>query len=126
MQTLSVDLETMVLSDLDEKFVAIPRIGLERPELLKVINKNESAYTPELAFSYYLLYTFAHAFHMHQRKVITDNEWVGWLRWIKSAFQQGEIYDIWRSNIELERWFDPAFQDFINKEIILNIHKESL
>jgi hypothetical protein len=80
MQTLSVDLETKILNDLDDKFVAIPRIGLDHPELLKVINKNESKYSPELAFSHYLLYTFAHAFHMHQRKVITDNEWTGWLR----------------------------------------------
>jgi hypothetical protein len=45
MQTLAIDLETKILDDLDDKFVAIPRIGLDHPELLKVINKNESKYS---------------------------------------------------------------------------------
>jgi len=58
---------------------------------------------------------------MYQRKVVNDNEWSGWLRWIKSAFQHGDLYDIWKNNIELEKWFDPAFQKFINNEIIPSV-----
>jgi hypothetical protein len=25
---------------------------------------------------------------------------------------------IWKSTIEMEKWFDPAFQEFIDKELI--------
>jgi hypothetical protein len=37
---------------------------------------------------------------------------------IKSAFGQGAISDYWRESIQPEKWFDPAFRDFINKEVI--------
>ena len=26
--------------------------------------------------------------------------------------------EYWESNLELEEWFDPAFQDFIDHEIV--------
>ena len=55
---------------------------------------------------------------MRQRRVVSDNEWTGWLRWMKSAFRHGNIIrEIWKNNIEVEKWFDPAFQEFINKEL---------
>jgi len=25
------------------------------------------------------------------------------------------LKEIWEKNVEVEKWFDPAFQDFINK-----------
>jgi hypothetical protein len=53
---------------------------------------------------------------MRQRKVLNDNEWTGWLRRMKSAFEQGKIKEYWESNLEIEKWFDPAFEEFINKE----------
>ncbi|MGI0032448.1 MAG: hypothetical protein ACRD97_04150 [Nitrososphaeraceae archaeon] len=62
----------------------------------------------------------AHIFHIRQRKILNDNEWVGWLRWMKSAFEQGTIREIWENQIEMEKWFDPAFQGFIDKELIRN------
>jgi hypothetical protein len=34
MQTLSVDIETKVLSDLDEKMHGLTQMGVERPELI--------------------------------------------------------------------------------------------
>jgi hypothetical protein len=37
---------------------------------------------------------------------------------MKSAFEQGSIKDIWQSNIEIEKRFDPAFQEFVDKELI--------
>jgi len=64
------------------------------------------------------MYTFAHAYHMRQRGVVSDNEWKGWLRWMKSAFRYGTISQIWKNNIEVEKWFDPAFQEFIDKELV--------
>ena len=55
---------------------------------------------------------------MRQRKVVSDNEWTGWLRWMKSAFKEGKISEYWKNNVEVEKWFDPAFQEFINKELL--------
>jgi hypothetical protein len=53
---------------------------------------------------------------MRQRGVVGDNEWTGWLRWMKSAFEQGIIAEIWKT-IDPRKWFDPGFQEFINKEL---------
>ena len=123
MQSLTVDLETKILNDLDDKINGLTRMMVDSPELIRVVSKSESHFTPDLAFSYHVLYTFAHAYHMRQRGVVRDNEWYGWFRYIKSSFQHGEIYDIWKNNIELEKWFDPAFQKFINDEIIPVVRK---
>jgi len=123
MQGLSIDLETKILNDLDDKINGLTRMMVDSPELIKVVSKTESHFTPDLAFSYHVLYTFAHAFHMYQRKVVSDNEWSGWLRYIRSAFQHGEIYEIWKNNIDLEKWFDPSFQKFINDEILPSVKK---
>jgi hypothetical protein len=123
MQSLSVDLEAKILHDLDDKINGLTRMMVDDPELIKVVSKSESHFTPDLAFSYHVLYTFAHAFHMRQRGVVRDNEWAGWSRYITSAFQHGNIYEIWKNNIELEKWFDPDFQKYINDEIIPAIRK---
>lgn len=117
MQDVSLDMETKILNDVDDKFVSLTRISMEHPELMRVINKDIEV-SRELAFSYHILYVLAHGFHMRQRGIVSDNEWAGWTRWTRSAFKHGEIYNIWKDHIELEKWFDPAFQDFINKEII--------
>jgi hypothetical protein len=37
---------------------------------------------------------------------------------MKSAFEAGTIREIWQSAIEMEKWFDPAFQEFVDKELI--------
>jgi hypothetical protein len=118
MQALSVDLETKVLSDLDLRLREITHMMIERPELIKVVSKLESDWSSDVAYAYHILFTFAHVLHMRQRNVLSDNEWTGWLQWIKSAFDQGTIRDIWKNNIEMEKWFDPAFQEFINRELI--------
>jgi hypothetical protein len=120
MRNLSVDIETKVLNDLDEKLHGMGEMMVHRPELVKLLNKNQSVgnQTPELVFAYYLLYMCSHAFHMRQRKVLSDNEWAGWLRWMKTAFNEGAIREYWEKSIEPEKWYDPAFQDFIDKEII--------
>jgi hypothetical protein len=98
--------------------VKLPVWGIERPELIRVVSKIESDWSSEVAFAYHILFTFAQVFHMRKRKVLSDNEWTGWLRWMKSAFEQGMIKEIWKSKIEMEKWFDPAFQEFVDKELI--------
>ena len=117
-KAVSVDIETKVLNDLDEKIHGMAEMLVERPELVKVLNKSQSSLSPDLVFAYYILYACAHAFHMRQRKVLSDNEWAGWLRWMKSAFDGGTVGEYWVKSIQPEKWFDPAFQDFINSEII--------
>ena len=116
-QSLSVDIETKVLNDLAERMHAQVEILIGSPQLTKVLSKVEEA-SPELAYAYDILFTFAHAFHMRQRKVLNDNEWTGWVRWYKSAFKEGRLMEIWQTTIEMEKWFDPAFHDFINTEIV--------
>src|ERR1051326_1764348 len=118
MQKLSIDIETKVLSDLDEKMHGLTHIAVEKPQLIRIVSNVESGLTEEIAFTYHLLHTFAHAYHMHQRKVVSDNEWTGWLRMMRSCFEQGKIREYWESGLELEKWFDPAFEDFIDKEIV--------
>ena len=100
-QALSIDIETKVLNDLTERLDAIIHVGIERPELVKVISKVESNWSSEVVYAYDIMFTFAHAFHMRLRKVLSDNEWTGWLRWMKSAFEQGKIMEIWESTIEV-------------------------
>jgi hypothetical protein len=123
-QALSVDIETKVLNDLDEKMQGLAQMAIERPELIKILSNVQSDWSAEIAFTYHILNTFAHVFHMRQRKVLSDNEWTGWLRWMKSAFEQGKIKEYWESNLEVEKWFDPAFEEFINKELIPAVAKK--
>jgi hypothetical protein len=125
MQSLSVDIETKVLSDLDEKMHGLTQMAVEKPELIRIVSNVESDLTEEVGFTYHLLHTFAHVYHMHQRKVVSDNEWTGWLRMMRSCFEQGKIREYWESGLELEKWFDPGFEEFIDKEIIIPTVKKN-
>lgn len=65
-------------------------MGVERPELIKVISNVPANYSsPDVSFAYHILYTYPHVYHMRQRGVVSDNEWTGWLRWMRTAFEQG-------------------------------------
>jgi len=119
MQIVRVDIETKVLNDLDDKLHGMIEELVHKPSLVKLVDKTDEAIaSEELVLAYYILYMCAHAFHMRQRKVLRDNEWEGWLRWMRSAFEFGTIGDYWEKAIDPKKWFDPAFQDFINNEII--------
>jgi hypothetical protein len=123
MQSLSVDIETKILNDLDEKIHGLTRLAVERPELTKLISNVESDWSAEVAYTYHILYIFSHVYHLRQRKVVSDNEWTGWLRMMRTCFEEGKISEYWRSDLELEKWFDPAFEEFINKELIPMVKK---
>jgi hypothetical protein len=46
-----------------------------------------------------------------------EKQWAaGWLWWMKTVFKCGNINET-RKNVELEKWFDPAFQGFVNREL---------
>ena len=75
MQALSVDMETKILNDLDERIHGLTQMAVERPELIRVVNNVERDLSSDVAYSYHILYTFAHVYHMRQRGVVSDNEW---------------------------------------------------
>ncbi len=116
MQSLSVDVQTKVLNDLDEKVRKMAEIIIEKPSMQKVIYKLEKP-SDELAFAYYILFICSHAYAMRQRKVLNDHEWTGWLQWMKNCFKYGTIGEQWKQ-IQAERWLNPDFENFLNEEII--------
>src|SRR4030095_14088652 len=117
MKSLSVDIQTKVLNDLDEKVRKMAEIIIEKPSMQKVIYKLENP-SDELAFAYYILFICSHAYAMRQRKVINDDDWTGWLQWMRNCFKYGTIGEQWKL-IQSERWLNPDFENFLNKEIIL-------
>jgi hypothetical protein len=54
---------------------------------------------------------------MRQRKVLNDDEWKGWLQWMRNCFKYGTIGEQWKE-IQSERWLNPDFGNFLNKEIM--------
>ena len=83
---LSIDIETKVLSDLDEKMHRLEEHLLERPELARVIN-NVRSLSPEAVYAFDVLNVFSHAHDMRERKVLNDNEWYGWVKWMRNCFR---------------------------------------
>jgi hypothetical protein len=116
MQRLTEDVQTKVLNDLDEKVRKMAEIIIEKPSMQKVIYKLENP-SEELAFAYYILFICSHVYAMRQRKVLNDNEWTRWLKWMRNCFKYGTIGEQWEQ-IESERWFNPDFENFLNEEII--------
>ncbi|MFL6319228.1 MAG: hypothetical protein ACJ72Q_02030 [Nitrososphaeraceae archaeon] len=115
-QSLSSHQQTRVLNDLDEKFRKMAEIIIEKPSMQKVIYKLEKP-SEELAFAYYILFISSHAYSMRQKNVLNDEEWTGWLRWIKNCFKYGTIGEQWKQ-IQSEKWFNPDFVNLVNGEII--------
>jgi hypothetical protein len=122
-QGFTLDIETKVLNDLDEKVRKMAEIIIEKPNLQKVMYKLEKP-SEELAFAYYILFISSHAYAMHQRNVLKDDEWTGWLHWMRNCFKYGTIREHWKQT-ESENWFDRSFQEFVNKELILGDHKNN-
>ena len=59
---------------------------MEDPSIGKVIDNQVPS--RELAFLFYILWICSHAHAMRQRKVLDDNEWAGWLQWMRNCFQK--------------------------------------
>ena len=119
---LSIDIETKVLSDLDEKMHRLEEHLLERPELARVIN-NVRSLSPEAVYAFDVLNVFSHAYDMRERKVLNENEWFGWLEWMRNCFRLGTIKEYWKQ-FQQNRWYDPTFEDFIDKQVIAYVERE--
>ena len=123
-QALSSDTETRVLNDLDEKFHRLTEIVMGDPSIQKVYSDAEARDYPqkygvsakEMAFAFYILTIYNHAYTMRQRKIFDDAEWDGWLRWMRNSFHRGTVSNIWKQ-VESAGWFNPKFQKFINAEM---------
>ena len=73
MQSLSVDIQTKVLNDLDEKIRKMAEIIIENPSMQKVIYKLEKP-SDELAFAYYiLLFVLMHMRCVKEKCLMTMN-----------------------------------------------------
>jgi hypothetical protein len=118
---LSIDIETKVLSDLDEKMHRLEEHLLERPELARVIN-NVRSLSPEAVYAFDVLNVFSHAYDMRKRKVLNDNEWFGWLEWMRNCFRLGTIKEHW-NRMQENHWYDATFEDFINKQVIAYVER---
>lgn len=122
-QALQTDLEARVLNDLDEKLHRIGEIFIERPDFVRILSDpaaQEGApnvFAPEVAFAYYVMFFCSHCYHMRQRGILSDNDWAGWLQWTKNAFRDGQLGKYWKE-AEMHAWVDPAFRDFIDREIL--------
>ncbi len=46
---------------------------------------------------------------MHKRKLLVENEWIGFVMVMRAAFRKGTISEYWKT-IEQENWFDPEFR----------------
>jgi hypothetical protein len=91
---------------------------MQDPSIGRVIeNTNRYTNVKETGFSFYILWMCAHAYAMRQRRVLDDNEWAGWLQWMRNCFRRGTIGEVWKQ-IESDGWFNPAFQKFVNTEIV--------
>jgi hypothetical protein len=99
-------METRVLNDLDEKLHNMGSMFFESPKLIKTIYDIPGEITSDVPIAFYILLMCSQAYHMRQRKIPSDNEWAGWLQWIKNAFRYGTIGKYWKQ-YEMETWFDP-------------------
>jgi hypothetical protein len=70
-------------------------IIIEKPTMQKVIYKLEKP-SEELAFVYYILFICSHAYAMRERNVLNEEEWTGWLDWMKNCFKYGTIGEQWK------------------------------
>jgi hypothetical protein len=116
-QALSSNQETRVLNDLDEKFHNMAMLVMEDPSITRVLDTYDYTNKKDVAFCFYILWMCAHAYAMRQRRVLDDNEWAGWLHFMRNCFRRGTIGEIWKQ-VEPDGWFNPAFQKFLNAEII--------
>jgi hypothetical protein len=89
--------------------------------LTKVVT-NLPSISLDAQYSFDVLNVWSHAYDKRERKVLNDNEWFGWVHWMRNAFKEGTIKEHWKQ-IQRNEWFDPAFEDFMNKEIIAPIGK---
>ena len=107
---------------MDEKVHRLEEHLLERPELASVIN-NVQSLSPDRVYAFDVLNVFSHAYDMHERKVLNENECFGWVHWMCTCFRLGTIKEYWKQ-FQQNQWYDPTLEDFINKQVIAYVERE--
>jgi hypothetical protein len=79
-------------------------------EIIKSVHLPSNPYTVSLTSKF-------QGKRARQRNVLNDAEWRSYAQWMRNCFKRGTISERWKQ-IEEDRWFDPAFQKFINVEIV--------
>jgi hypothetical protein len=116
-QALSMDIESRVLNDIDEKFHRMGEIFIEKPDLIRVIWSTPDTLGAEVPLAYYIVFFCAHIFHVRQRGILKDNEWAGWLQWMRTAFRAGDLGRLWKDG-RIGDWIDPDFRRFVEMEVL--------
>jgi len=116
-KTYSTDLETRVLNDLDEKLHNLIEMNVNNPERINVMYNVPEEASSDLAFSYYIIYIFSHMYHMRQRKILKDNEWNGYLQYMKNTFRYGTISKYWEMG-KIYEWVDASFRKFVEENLL--------
>jgi hypothetical protein len=115
MQSLSADIQTNVLNDLGGKYLKMVERVMEDPSMQRVFD-SETKFSREEAYSFYVLWICSHAYAMRKRNVLDDNQWAGWLKWMKHIFRRGTIKETWKL-IESDKWFSPDFKKFLDEDM---------
>src|SRR5256884_1271396 len=118
-QALKTDTEARVVNDPHEKLPRLGEIFMEKPEFVRILNDDAavSNFGAEVAFAFYVMFFCSHCYHMRERGILSDNDWAGWLQWTKNAFRSGRLGKYWKE-AEMQAWVDPAFREFVNREIL--------
>lgn len=116
-RAMTLDVESRVLNELDEKRFRISELMVDQPDLISVVSGPAAGSRPEHVVAYMVAVVSAHAFHMRERAILSDNEWIGWREWIRNDFAQGTVGRDWVA-LKLGQWFDPSFRAFIDTEIL--------
>ena len=76
-QSMALDLETRVLNDLDKKLQNLISISIQSPRLIKIVYATPDEVGEEIPYVNNILFVFAHACHMKERNILSENEWAG-------------------------------------------------
>ena len=82
---------------MDDKLLRLAELAIERPALEEVLDRESANSNSQEPTALYVLYLFAYAFHVHKRKLLVDNEWIGFVRIMRAAFRKGTISEYWKT-----------------------------
>ena len=70
MQALSVDIETKILNDLDERIHGLTQMAVERPELIGVVNNVKRDLSSDVAYT-----VIIYCIRLHMFIICAKEEW---------------------------------------------------
>jgi hypothetical protein len=113
-QSMSIDQQTRVLNDLDETGSQDGRAYYRKTIDTKSNIQTQKEEKEEIAFVYYVLWICSHAYAMRERNVLNDNEWTGWLLWMRNCFKYGTIREHWKQ-IQSESYLQYDLRKLLTK-----------